>query len=484
MPCAREPSCCLRLVQAATHGGAYETSFELSSSPPTTAHKGCWRICRDSGWGAIPEAQTLRRPPRDHAAAAPQKGVPWRLRGWFAPRLVSALQVESSKRVQVTIRCGILRAMWMETAREGRVEGIESDGKHRVRLSDGEMVRAVPGSMLKQHQITVTDGDAVLLRPRDDVLEIVLRRRFPEGMSVPLLLPTVDPSVEYLLEPDDPKWLHPYLPYLYDWYDPYDEDLPMWRRLAEEVDGPILELACGTGRVVGDLARRGHRMTGLDISQPMIDRAAEKLAGDTREVRARVEWICGDMSRWKSDRKFPLAFIACNSLHYMGSKSGDARKDLRRRAVETLYRQLEPGGLGVISNIAPLEPNKPRERHRAPRLRILQASVNPNTGLFTAEYQGFFGDDETGLCYDGPWRFLEVRPDGLRHLFEFAPPPETPGEIPLPNRLPALTRDETTALMRESGFTDLEVRRMPDLLPIRDEDRIAVFLGRKPRNAQ
>jgi SAM-dependent methyltransferase len=268
--------------------------------------------------------------------------------------------------------------MWMEHAREGRVEG-ESEGElHLVRFEDGETVRARPSRPMRERGVDVSAGDAVLVRPRDDGFEIRMRRRFEAGRAVPLLIPAVDPTVEYLLDHGEPKWLHPYLPFLYDWYDPWDRDLPVWRRLAEEAGGPILELACGTGRVAGDLARAGHRVTGLDISRPMIDRAVEKLADEPEDVRARLDWVCADMVAWDGDREFALAFIACNGLHYMGSTEDRPTDDLRRRSIETLFRHVAPGGRGVISNIAPLEPDPSTERHPAPFLPLGQVGVNPS----------------------------------------------------------------------------------------------------------
>jgi hypothetical protein len=225
--------------------------------------------------------------------------------------------------------------MWLEHAREGHVEGNAREGNHLVRLTDSERIHAARSRAMRERGIAVEEGDTVLLRPKHDGYEIVTRWRFEAGREVPLLLPSIDPSVEYLLKPGDPKWLHPYLPYLYDWYDEYDEDLPMWRRLAEECDGSILELACGTGRIAGELARAGHRVTGVDISRAMLDRAAEKLAEDPAEVKARVDWVHADMCAWQSDRRFPLAFMACNSLHYMGSteKRRQRHRPLLRRAV-------------------------------------------------------------------------------------------------------------------------------------------------------
>jgi len=57
----------------------------------------------------------------------------------------------------------------------------------------------------------------------------------------------------------------------------FTEDLPFWLELAQEFGGPILELGCGTGRVLLNLARRGYAVTGIDNSPEMLDRLEAKL---------------------------------------------------------------------------------------------------------------------------------------------------------------------------------------------------------------
>ena len=51
----------------------------------------------------------------------------------------------------------------------------------------------------------------------------------------------------------------------------YDEDLPMWQKLAEEAGGPLLEIGCGTGRLLLPLAQAGYTITGLDLSEVALD---------------------------------------------------------------------------------------------------------------------------------------------------------------------------------------------------------------------
>ncbi|HKF83989.1 MAG TPA: class I SAM-dependent methyltransferase [Solirubrobacterales bacterium] len=58
------------------------------------------------------------------------------------------------------------------------------------------------------------------------------------------------------------------------WHDAengsYAADLPLWEELAERQVGTVLELGCGTGRVALHLARRGHRVVGLDADPDLL----------------------------------------------------------------------------------------------------------------------------------------------------------------------------------------------------------------------
>ena len=50
----------------------------------------------------------------------------------------------------------------------------------------------------------------------------------------------------------------------------YQEDLPFWLKLANQQGGPVLELGCGTGRVLLPLARGGFQTVGLDNDLEML----------------------------------------------------------------------------------------------------------------------------------------------------------------------------------------------------------------------
>lgn len=75
---------------------------------------------------------------------------------------------------------------------------------------------------------------------------------------------------------------------LYDWeHNPYTEDLELYVALARRFGGPVLELACGTGRVLEPLAVAGLACTGVDSSPAMLARARERL--DRAGLSARLE---------------------------------------------------------------------------------------------------------------------------------------------------------------------------------------------------
>ena len=70
-----------------------------------------------------------------------------------------------------------------------------------------------------------------------------------------------------------------YAPF-YDWENAQTvarRDVAFWRRLAGAQTGPIIELGCGTGRILLPLARDGVQVIGVDLSLPMLDRARQRL---------------------------------------------------------------------------------------------------------------------------------------------------------------------------------------------------------------
>ena len=69
-------------------------------------------------------------------------------------------------------------------------------------------------------------------------------------------------------------------------YAGYLDDLPLLEAYAQRTGSPLLELGCGTGRLLIPLAQAGYRVTGVEISPEMlrIARAKAEAAGVTESV--------------------------------------------------------------------------------------------------------------------------------------------------------------------------------------------------------
>ena len=88
------------------------------------------------------------------------------------------------------------------------------------------------------------------------------------------------------------------------------DDAGFWRATTGGPGGgPVLELGCGTGRVLVPLARSGVEITGLDLSARMLARCRAALRDETAEVRDRVRLIEADMTSFELGRRY--AAVIC-----------------------------------------------------------------------------------------------------------------------------------------------------------------------------
>lgn len=118
-------------------------------------------------------------------------------------------------------------------------------------------------------------------------------------------------------------------------------DVAFVAQLAGETDGPILELGCGTGRLLLPLARQGRQVTGVDASEAMLAEAQRKLANEPEAVRARVNLKHGDISTAQLEGPFGLAILAYNTILHLAP-------DALVSCLENVSRQLAPGGMLFI----------------------------------------------------------------------------------------------------------------------------------------
>jgi SAM-dependent methyltransferase len=135
----------------------------------------------------------------------------------------------------------------------------------------------------------------------------------------------------------------------YDHVGPYRDrpDVPFFVDLAREASGPVLEMGCGTGRVLLPCARAGARVTGADLSAAMLDVCRRKLAAEPEDVRARVDLVLADMRDFSLGQTFALVTLPFRSFQHLESV------DEQRAALATIRRHLASGGRLVLDLFNP-----------------------------------------------------------------------------------------------------------------------------------
>jgi SAM-dependent methyltransferase len=113
----------------------------------------------------------------------------------------------------------------------------------------------------------------------------------------------------------------------------YAEDLALWRTLAEEAGGPVLDVGAGTGRVTLDLAARGHRVVALDADPPLLAALEQRGRG------LPVETVVADARRFALGRRFGLVLVPMQTVQLLGGPGG------RAAFLRCALAHLEPGGL-------------------------------------------------------------------------------------------------------------------------------------------
>jgi len=121
------------------------------------------------------------------------------------------------------------------------------------------------------------------------------------------------------------------------WHDlecgAYGEDLPLWRALADEAGGAVLDVGAGTGRVALDLAAGDVVVVALDADTRLLQALEHRAAG------LPVETIVADAREFTLGRRFSLVLLPMQTLQLLGGPGG------RAAFLRCALKHLEPGGL-------------------------------------------------------------------------------------------------------------------------------------------
>lgn len=163
---------------------------------------------------------------------------------------------------------------------------------------------------------------------------------------------------------------------LYDLNITDTADFSFYLNLAEQRKEKILDIGCGTGRILQHLMKNGYEsIIGMDLSQHMLQLAKKKLS----ESGFAAILVEGDMRDFSIDDEFSLIIIPNCSMIYI-----DNDED-RRRVFQSVYRHLQPGGIFAFdfdAEVVPVGETRPW---------LSSQAIHPATGevvLSTVQIKG------------------------------------------------------------------------------------------------
>jgi SAM-dependent methyltransferase len=244
-------------------------------------------------------------------------------------------------------------------------------------------------------------------------------------------------------------------------YDPdlgeLDADIQMYEQFAARCGSPILELGCGTGRILLPLARLGYQITGIDASAEMLQRAQAKIA--SKEMGEHVTLVQQEMCELELEDRFTMAFAALNSFAHLHTT------DEQLVALKQARRHLCPDGLLILDMF---NPDMGRLLDARGQVALGKVMAEPDTGHRLMRFYSEEVDLERQLIHT-TYMVDELDAEGhvRRTLFPFS--------------LRYVFRYELELLLRHAGFEVEAIYGSYELDPFSGDSEKLIAVARKPQ---
>ena len=238
-------------------------------------------------------------------------------------------------------------------------------------------------------------------------------------------------------------------------------DVGFYVELASTTAGSILELGCGTGRVLVAVAETGHSIVGIDLSEFMLEKCRDKLATLPLDVRAHARVVQANMASFDLGEKFSLVTFPFRPFHHL------LRTADQLSCLHCTNRHLERGGRLVLDlfHLNAREMFDPAQMEETEDFRDVELS----DGRKFRRTQRIAGFNVIEQYHDIELIHYVTHPDGRTERLVQA----------FPWRY--FFRFEVEHLLERCGFKVIEVFGNYDRTPLADDSPEMIFIAEKHR---
>ena len=182
------------------------------------------------------------------------------------------------------------------------------------------------------------------------------------------------------------------------------DDLVMYSQLAADYGEPVLDIGCGTGRVMFHLAQEGYETHGIDSEEAMLERAKFKL-NMMPHVRDKLRFYHGDVLTMDIKQRYKLVLLSYNSLMHFPEQATQIQ------LLQRLHSLIADDGLLVIDLPNAGETFASQD---SDNLTLERTFIEAETGHLVMQQATSYLDRVTQLMRIN-WIYDEIDGDGLVH---------------------------------------------------------------------